>query len=151
LQRGDFVKVDMGAQIKGYSADFVRSYFIGEASERQQEIWKRLNEVQVELGMWLKPGMTGGEIFERGYSQISRYLKNFPREFLGHSIGVGSHEQPRLNRVNRTVLEPDAVVCIEYSYYHDGVRHHTEDTFLVTDKGTEHWTANCPRELIVKV
>jgi Xaa-Pro aminopeptidase len=149
LRLGDFVKVDMGAQIKGYSADFVRSYFIGQASERQQEIWKRLNEVQVELGLWLRPGVTGGEIFERGYAHISRYLNNFPREFLGHSIGIGSHEQPRMNRVNRTVLEPDSVVCIEYSYYHDGVRHHTEDTFLVTEGGVEHWTANCPRELIV--
>jgi Xaa-Pro aminopeptidase len=29
------------------------------------------------------------------------------------------------------------------------VRHHTEDTFLVTEGGVEHWTANCPRELIV--
>ncbi|MGG5822735.1 M24 family metallopeptidase [Falsiroseomonas sp. HW251] len=149
MQRGDFVKVDMGAQVLGYSADFVRSYFVGGASERQQEIWKRLNEVQVELGLWLRPGVTGGEIFERGYSHISRYLNNFPREFVGHGIGLGSHEQPRMNRVNRTVLEPDTVVCIEYSYYHDGVRHHTEDTFLVTDKGVEHWTANCPRDLIV--
>jgi Xaa-Pro aminopeptidase len=150
LQHGDFVKVDMGAQVLGYSADFVRSYFIGEASERQQEIWKRLNEVQVELGLWLKPGVTGGEIFDRGYSHISRYLNNFPREFLGHGIGIGSHEQPRMNQVNRTVLEPDSVVCIEYSYYHDGVRHHTEDTFLVKADGIEHWTANCPRELIVR-
>lgn len=149
MKRGDFVKVDMGAQVLGYSADFVRSYFVGEASARQQEIWKRLNEVQVELGLWLKPGVTGGEIFERGYHHISRYLNNFPREFVGHGIGLGSHEQPRMNRVNRTVLEPDTVVCIEYSYYHDGVRHHTEDTFLVTDKGVEHWTANCPRDLIV--
>jgi Xaa-Pro aminopeptidase len=151
MQHGDFVKVDMGAQVLGYSADFVRSYFIGEASERQQEIWKRLNDVQVELGQWLKPGVTGGEIFERGYARISRYLNNFPREFLGHGIGLGSHEQPRMNRVNRTVLEPNSVVCIEYSYYHDGVRHHTEDTFFVTDGGVEHWTADCPRELIVRV
>ncbi|HEV7263983.1 MAG TPA: Xaa-Pro peptidase family protein [Falsiroseomonas sp.] len=151
MQRGDFVKVDMGAQVLGYSADFVRSYFIDEASERQQEIWKRLNEVQVELGLWLKPGVTGGEIFERGYAHISRYLNNFPREFVGHGIGLGSHEQPRMNHVNRTVVEPDSVVCIEYSYYHDGVRHHTEDTFLVTNKGVEHWTADCARELIVKV
>ena len=149
MQQGDFVKVDMGAQVLGYSADFVRSYFIGHASERQQEIWKRLNEVQVELGLWLKPGVTGGEIFERGYAQISRYLNNFPREFVGHGIGLGSHEQPRMNRINQTILEPNSVVCIEYSYYHDGVRHHTEDTFLVTEKGVEHWTVDCGRELIV--
>ena len=56
-----------------------------------------------------------------------------------------------MNRVNRTVLEPNTVVCIEYSYYHEGVRHHTEDTFLVQDDGVEHWTKACPRELIVPV
>jgi Xaa-Pro aminopeptidase len=148
---GDFVKVDMGASYLGYGADFVRSYFVGHASERHQEIWKRLNEVQVELGMSLKPGMTGGEIFDRGYAMISKHLDRFPREFVGHGLGLGSHEQPRMNHVNTTVLEAPAVVCIEYSYYHDGVRHHTEDTFLVTDHGVENWTASCPRELIVPV
>ncbi|WP_431282240.1 M24 family metallopeptidase [Humitalea sp. 24SJ18S-53] len=151
LQYGDFVKVDMGAQVMGYSADFVRSYFIGEASERQQEIWKRLNEVQLELGLWIKPGVTGGEIFDRGYAQISRYLNKFPREFFGHGIGLGSHEQPRMNAVNRTVVEPNSVLCVEFSYYHDGVRHHTEETFLIKDDGVDHWTAGCPTELIVAV
>jgi Xaa-Pro aminopeptidase len=41
------------------------------------------------------------------------------------------------------------VVCLEFSYYHDGVRHHTEDTFLVREDGVEFWTRNCPRDLIV--
>ena len=99
--------------------------------------------------MWLKPGLTGGESFERGYAHISKYLPNFPREFVGHGLGLNPHEQPRMNKVNRTVLEPNTVVCIEYSYYHEGVRHHTEDTFLVKADGVEHWTADCPRELIV--
>ena len=110
-----------------------------------------MNDVQVELGLWLRPGVTGGEIFERGYREISRHLDNFPREFIGHGIGLVAHEQPRMNRPNRTVLEPDTVVCIEYSYYHDGVRFHTEDTFLVKDDGVEFWTEGCPRELVVPV
>ncbi|HEX5077596.1 MAG TPA: Xaa-Pro peptidase family protein [Geminicoccaceae bacterium] len=149
IRRGDFVKVDMGASCLGYGGDFVRSYFVGEASERQREIWQRLNEVQVELGLSLRPGVTGGEIFDRGYEKISQYLPRFPREFVGHGIGLGSHEQPRMNQVNRTVLEPNTVFCIEYSYYHDGVRHHTEDTFLVTENDVEFWTEGCPRDLIV--
>ncbi len=149
IERGHFVKVDMGATVLGYSADFVRSYFVGEASAKQQEIWKRLNEVQLEVGMSLRPGMTGGEVFDRGHALISRHLEKFPREFIGHGLGLGAHEQPRLNHVNRTVIEVPTVICIEYSYYWDGVRHHTEDTFLVTEDGVENWTANCPRELIV--
>jgi Xaa-Pro aminopeptidase len=149
MRPGDFVKVDMGAMYRGYPGDFVRSYFIGQASERHKEIWARLNEVQLELGLWLKPGVTGGECFERGYSRISKHLPRFPREFVGHGLGLNAHEQPRMNRVNRTVLEPDTVICIEFSYYHEGVRHHTEDTFLVRADGVEHWTESCPRELIV--
>ncbi|HTV72041.1 MAG TPA: Xaa-Pro peptidase family protein [Rhizobiaceae bacterium] len=149
IRRGDFVKVDMGALYYGYGADFVRSYFVGETSDRHQEIWKRLNEVQMELGHSLRPGMTGGEIFDRGYAMIDKYLPNFPREFVGHGIGLGAHEQPRMNQVNRTVLEPDTVVCLEYSYYHDGCRHHTEETYLVKEDGVEFWTEGCPRELIV--
>jgi Xaa-Pro aminopeptidase len=149
MQVGDFVKVDMGAMYRGYPGDFVRSYFIGHATPRHQEIWARLNEVQLELGAWLKPGVTGGECFERGYTHISKYLPNFPREFVGHGLGLNPHEQPRMNRINRTVLEPDTVICLEYSYYYDGVRHHTEDTFLVKADGVENWTANCPRDLIV--
>lgn len=150
INRGDFVKVDMGASYLGYGADFVRSYFVGEASQRQRDIWKWLNEVQMELGMGLTPGMTGGEIFDRGHKMISKYLPNFPREFVGHGLGLGSHEQPRMNHVNKTVLEPGTAYCIEYSYYNDGVRHHTEETFYITDNGVECWTADCPRELIVE-
>ena len=151
IARGDFVKVDMGASYLGYGADFVRSYFAGETSQRHKDIWRWLNDAQMELGMSLTPGMTGGDIFDRGHALIDRHLPNFPREFVGHGLGLGAHEQPRMNHVNKTVLEPDTVYCIEYSYYHDGCRHHTEETFHITDTGVECWTADCPRELIVDV
>jgi len=26
---------------------------------------------------------------------ISKYLDKFPREFIGHGLGLGPHEQPR--------------------------------------------------------
>ncbi|WP_188052292.1 M24 family metallopeptidase [Aureimonas fodinaquatilis] len=151
IEHGDFVKVDMGAFYYGYGADFVRSYFVGDTTQRHKDIWKWLNEVQMELGMSLRAGMTGGEAFDRGYAMIDKYLPKFPREFVGHGIGIGAHEPPRMNAVNRTVLEPGTVYCIEYSYYHDGCRHHTEETFLLTENGVECWTESCPRDLIVKV
>ena len=151
MARGDFVKVDMGAKYQGYVSDIVRSYFIGTASERHKDIWRWLNDVQLEVGASIRPGITGGEIFERGYRMISKHLPDFPREFIGHGIGLSSHELPRMNRVNRTVVEPHSVVCVEYSYYHEGVRHHTEDTFFIGPDQTENWTTDCKRELIVQV
>jgi len=151
MQYGDFVRCDMGALVFGYPADFVRCYFIGEASERHQDIWLRLNEVQMELVQWIKPGVTAGEIFERGYNNISKYLDGFPREFIGHGIGHATHEQPKMSRSSKVVIEPNTTVCLEFSYYHDGVRHHTEDTMLIQESGNEWWTKDCPRELVVRV
>ena len=152
LQLGDFAKSDMGAYCLGYGADFVRSYYLGHCSQRQQDIWKALNDVQMALGLSVKLGETGGDIFRRGYADISKHLDNFPREFVGHSIGLSSHEEPRMNEVNQTVVEPDTVYCIEYSYYSEGVRFHTEETFLIDGDGNiECWTKDCPRDLIVPV
>ena len=36
---------------------------------------------------------------------ISKYLNKFPREFIGHGLGLGSHKQLRMDPVNTTVLE----------------------------------------------
>jgi len=32
-----------------------------------------------------------------------------------------------------------------------GIRQHTEDTFLITDSGLEHWTKDCPRDLVLPI
>ena len=151
IQTGDFVKVDMGARYLGYVSDFVRSYFVGQASAQHETIWRHLNDVQMELGEWIRPGVTGGEIFDRGHTAISRHVSDFPREFIGHGIGLSSHEEPRMNRPNRTVVEPDTVVCVEFSYYHEGVRLHTEDMFHIGAASTVNWTKGCPRDLVVPV
>ena len=113
--------------------------------------WIRQADDNEELAFATDSCLTGGEIFDYSYHKISKYLDNYPREFFGHGLGIGSHEQPRMNKVNKTILEPDTPVCLETSYYHNGVRFHSEETFLVTDSGVEHWTADCPRDLIVPV
>ena len=50
----------MGASCLGYSADFVRCYFLGHCTQRQQDVWKWLNEVEMEIGTSIRPGETGG-------------------------------------------------------------------------------------------
>ena len=53
----------MGAMYRGYPGDFVRSYFIGRRERPAEGNLGAANEVQLELGAWLKPGVTGGECF----------------------------------------------------------------------------------------
>jgi Xaa-Pro aminopeptidase/Xaa-Pro dipeptidase len=152
LKLGDFLRVDMGASYLGYGADFVRSYVLGEPTKTQRDAWKHLVDVELELGHSIHVGEKGGEIYARGVRMIEKYLPRFPREFVGHGIGLVFNEQPRMNAGNGVPIEPDTVYCAELSYYlEDGVRLHVEDMFLLTDSGIEMLTRACPHDLAIPV
>jgi Xaa-Pro aminopeptidase len=151
LKRGDFVKVDMGCQYRGYESDFVRSYVLGKASERQREVYRALEEGCTAIGSSLTPGRSGVEVYDRGFRFMNERLPGYSREFLGHGIGLDPHEEPRLHEGNPMVIEPGMVICIENSFYLDGARYHFEDTFLIEEAGPVCWTAALGRSLEVAV
>jgi len=141
LKRGDFVKVDMGCQYRGYESDFVR----------QREVYRALEEGCTAIGSSLTPGRSGVEVYDRGFRFMNERLPGYSREFLGHGIGLDPHEEPRLHEGNPMVIEPGMVICIENSFYLDGARYHFEDTFLIEEAGPVCWTAALGRSLEVAV
>jgi len=152
LKPGDFFRTDMGASYLGYGADFVRSYVLGLPTKRQQEVWSRLVEAEIALGQSVRIGETGDEIYQRGTREIGRHLDRFPREFVGHGIGLVFNEEPRMSAGNRVPIEAGTVFCAELSYYvENGVRLHVEDMFLMTEDGVEMLTRDCPRDLTVPI
>ena len=151
LKRGDFVKVDMGCAYRGYESDFVRSYVLGKATDRQREVYKALDEGCMAIGQYLRPGRSCIDVYDWGFKFMNDRLPGYAREFLGHGIGLGPHEEPRLHEGNPMVLEPGMVICIEQSFYLDGARYHFEDTFLIEDSGPVCWTTALGRSLEVPV
>jgi Xaa-Pro aminopeptidase len=152
LRAGDFLRADLGASWLGYGADFVRCYVLGKPSKRQAEVWSRLVEAELDLGHSIRIGETGGDIHARGTDAIGRHLEKFPREFVGHGLGLVFNEEPRMNAGNAVQVEAGTVYCTELSYYlDDGVRLHVEDMFLITEAGTELLTRDCPRELEIPI
>jgi len=119
LKRGDFVKVDMGCLYRGYESDFVRSYILGEATDRQKEVYKALDEGSMAIGMYLKPGRSCTDVYNWGFKFMTDRLPGYAREFLGHGIGLSAHEEPRLHEGNPMTIEPGMVICIEHSFYLD--------------------------------
>jgi len=151
LKFGDFVKVDMGAVCRGYTADFVRSYVLGTATTRQKEVYKALEEGSMTTGMYLKPGRSCIDVYNMSFKLMTDRLPGYAREFVGHGIGLGAHEEPRLHEGNPMILEPGMVICIEASFYVDGARFHFEDTFVIEESGPVCWTTELDRTLEVEV
>jgi Xaa-Pro aminopeptidase len=152
LKPGDFLRADMGASYLGYGADFVRCYILGSPTQRQHDVWSWLVDAEIELANSIRIGETGGEIYARGVRLIEKHLNKFPREFVGHGIGLVFNEEPRMNAGNRTPVEAGTVFCTELSHYlEDGVRLHVEDMYVITEAGIEMITRDCPRDLAIRI
>jgi Xaa-Pro aminopeptidase len=152
LKPGDFLRADMGASYLGYGADFVRSYVLGSPTRGQQDVWSQLVDAEVALGLSIRIGETGENIYQRGTREIRKHLDRFPREFVGHGIGLVFNEEPRMSAGNRVPIESGTVYCTELSYYlEDGVRLHVEDMFLINERGVEMLTRECPRDLAIPI
>lgn len=150
LEKGNFVKMDFGALYNGYCSDITRTVVLGEADEKQKEIYNIVLEAQLHALENLKPGMTGKEadalardiIKEKGYGDKFGHS-------LGHGLGLFIHEDPRLSALSDDVLEPGMVVTVEPGIYlpgFGGVR--IEDDVVITTNGIELLT-HSKKELVI--
>lgn len=149
LQSGELVTIDFGGLFGGYATDMTRTIAIGNISEQQKEIYDIVYQAQREAAAAVKPGLLANEVdaVARNIIKDAGYGEYFGHG-LGHGVGLEVHEQPTLNHLKTTELEPGMVVTIEPGIYlpdRAGVR--IEDMVVVTEDGAELLTKS-PRELI---
>ena len=129
----------------GYWGDMTRTFMRGRPSPALRRLYDTVLDAQA-LGLSLvKPGAIGAEVhravadffkkcgYETGTDASGRAFGFF--HGLGHGVGLGIHEEPRLS-LRGGALEPGMVVTVEPGlYYPDlgGVR--IEDTVVVTETG----------------
>ena len=135
LQRGDFLLVDWGARFNGYCADLTRTFVIGEASDKQIDIYNTVLAANRAGLAAVKPGVTAGSLDDAARKVISDkgYGEYFTHR-LGHGLGLEEHEDPYIFGGNEVLLEKGMVFSDEPGIYIDGwggVR--IEDDVVVTD------------------
>jgi len=150
INEGEMVTLDFGGIFEGYATDMTRTFVLGKSDQHQLEIYDIVYNAQQKACAALRPGLQGCEVdaVARDLISAAGYGSHFGHG-LGHGLGLETHEQPVLNHLSKTVLEPGMVVTIEPGIYlpgWGGVR--IEDMLLVTENGSETLT-NSPRELIV--
>ncbi|UCE39583.1 MAG: aminopeptidase P family protein [Thermoplasmata archaeon] len=149
LKQGDFILLDFGAKYRRYCSDITRTYFLGEASEKQKGMYTTVLQAQkVALDM-IKPGVNGKDVHQAvaDFIEGTKYKGLFTHS-TGHSIGLSVHDGVALTKEIDNTLEENMVFTVEPGIYepgYGGVR--IEDNVRVTSDGCEILTT-AKKELI---
>jgi Xaa-Pro aminopeptidase len=160
LENGDLVHVDAWGPVECYYTDLVRSTIVGrKPSDAQQEVLEAPIGVVESIIEIIKPGVTAGELYERGSSWMvdngfashragaddagTEFGELFPA--FGHGIGAGL-EPPWIIKGEPTVLQENMTLAIESMVGRPDVgAAGFEHDVLVTSNGCEVLTAACPK------
>lgn len=138
IRAGDSVIVDLSTILHGYWSDSCGTYYAGEPSAQQRAMHdtaQRALDFAISL---IKPGAVAREIDH----QVREFMRKagYPIYWhhTGHSVGVTSHEDPRIVPYNDMTLQENMVIMLEPGIYFSGetsVR--LEDAVLVKPDGAE--------------
>lgn len=138
LETGDSFILDLSVGLHGYWSDGCRSYFLGEPSNRQQQVYGVVKSALEYGTSLLKPGLRANDLDAKLRTFISDQGYPIYPHHSGHSVGVHTHENPRITPYDTTPLLAGMVVMLEPGIYFPsefGVR--LEDAFLITETGAE--------------
>jgi Xaa-Pro aminopeptidase len=149
IGKNELVVLDLGAILRRYCSDLTRTVHVGKASTRVRQWYYAVLEAQAAARDALKSGVTCGAIDAAARNVLqNRGLGRYFVHSTGHGIGLEIHEDPRIARDQKTLLETGNVVTLEPGVYVEGVGGiRIEDDALVTPRGAEILTTT-PREFL---
>jgi Xaa-Pro aminopeptidase len=142
FMRGDIILMDFGARLADYCSDMTRTVVLGEADERQREMYAAVLAAQTRVIDSLRVGMSGQEAQDIAEKVLA--AKGFEDKLihsLGHGVGIDIHELPVLAPKADALLQVGHVVTVEPGVYFEGVGGvRIEDYGVMTEEGFESFT-----------
>ncbi len=150
-EKGDIMSIDSGGNYHGYIGDVCRMAIQGEPDSELVDLLAEVESVQQAAFKAVKPGAMGREIYAAARPLVAKSKHHNHLEFLGHGMGLVSHEAPRLTDRGPVPypaadadlpLEAGSVISIETTLLHPSRGFiKLEDTVVVTDTGHEIYGA----------
>ena len=148
IEKGDFITMDYGALVNGYTADMTRTVIVGEASDEQIKVYNLVKKAQEKALESLKAGIDSSIPDKAARSQVQDYI-DYYYPGIGHGIGLDLHEAPFLSHAGGYEIKENSVITVEPGLYipsWGGVR--IEDSVLIKKNGYERLTKST-KELII--
>lgn len=159
LENEQLVLFDIGAAYEGYAADITRTTAITQPTERQQQVYDAVVDVQKYAFSLLKPGVSlrsyekqvqqyiGEKLVALGVikkNETSEVRKYYPHA-ASHHLGLDVHDVYDPHRT----LEKDMVITVEPGIYipKESIGVRIEDDVRITDDGIEILSAHLPSQL----
>ena len=149
LRKNELVVLDVGAILSHYCSDITRTVVVGRAPARIRRWYRAVQEAQSAAVETVQVGVTCGEVDAAARRVLAGYrLDRYFVHSTGHGLGLEVHEDPRVAKGQKQVLEPGNVITIEPGVYVPGVGGiRIEDDVAVHATRTEVLT-RIPRDLI---
>ena len=142
VPRRGFVTLDFGVILGGYCSDMTRTVHVGKATYEERQAYDAVLEAQENGVKAVAGGVTCGTVDRACRSVLERHkLAKYFTHSTGHGVGLEIHEQPRVAKDQKAVLQPGMVITVEPGIYMPGkfgIR--IEDTVAVTNDGAERLT-----------
>jgi len=117
LKSGDIINIDITVIKDGYHGDTSRMFHVGETGIAAKRICEVSREAMLRGIALVRPGATLGDIGHAIQEYVESLRCSVVREYCGHGIGRGFHEEPQVLHYGRPgtglALEPGMTFTIE--------------------------------------
>ena len=96
LKNGDIINIDVTVIKDEYHGDTSRMFYIGKPSIKSARLCRVCHESMMQGIELIRPGATLGDIGNAIQKYAERHGYSVVREYCGHGIGRGFHEEPHV-------------------------------------------------------
>ena len=147
----DVLLLDFGCRYKGYCSDMSRTFFIGDISAEEKQLYDIVQTAQMAAVASAKEGVRCCDIDKRARQVIARggYGDNFLNR-TGHGIGFDVHEAPYINGYNPRRLERGMAFSVEPGICIPGkVGMRIEDIVAINHQGQTEVLNQFTRDIVI--
>ena len=133
LKEGDIINIDVTCLLNGYHGDTSRTYAVGAVSKEAKQLMDVTERAMDDGIAAAVPGGYFGDIGDAIQSLVDEFGYGIVREFCGHGIGRGFHEDPHVlhyrsrSRGDRIRVVEHHLIALEMLGLFPGQRAHPID------------------------